>query len=348
MLRALGVRAEYIPPGVEEQAALYRSKMAEIGKPVLVIADNASTEAQVRPLLPGSGPHKVLVTSRHTLAGLDARLVDVTVLDEQAAVSLLEAALRAGRPEDDRITVCPQAATLLARVCGGLPLALQITAAMLKADPELGVTELAEELGGERERLGRLRYQDGSSTSGRSVEAAFELSYRRLDDAAARVFRLLPINPGPDISTAAAAALACLPAADVRGILADLARAHGTTASGRPAGRGDCGCGIWTMTRSPRGVSECRSAARPVPAAWHRSGRGLAEAASPLSGVALPEGGTGGAVRPASAVAAYVCPVSCGPGRASRGSLCWLTGSYWRVWLAGCECVRSAMTRAIA
>ena len=49
-----------------------------------MIADNASSEAQVRPLLPGTGPHKVLVTSRHTLAGLGARLVDVTVLDDAA------------------------------------------------------------------------------------------------------------------------------------------------------------------------------------------------------------------------------------------------------------------------
>ena len=50
----------------------------------------------------------------------------------------------------------------------------------------------------------------------------------------------------------------------------------------------------------------------------------------------------------ASAVAAYVCPVSDGPGRGVPGSLCLLAGSHWRVWLAGCECVRSAMTRAIA
>ena len=61
--------------------------LAQISDPVLVIADNASSEAQVKPLLPGSGPHKVLVTSRHTLAGLDARLVDVTVLDDEAAVA---------------------------------------------------------------------------------------------------------------------------------------------------------------------------------------------------------------------------------------------------------------------
>ena len=85
LLRALGVPAEHIPPGVGERAGLYRSVLAQISEPVLVIADNASAEAQVRPLLPGSGPHKVLVTSRHTLAGLGARLVNVTVLDEAAS-----------------------------------------------------------------------------------------------------------------------------------------------------------------------------------------------------------------------------------------------------------------------
>jgi hypothetical protein len=37
----------------------------------------------------------------------------------------------------------------------------------------------------------------------RRVAAAFELSYRRLNETSARVFRLLPVNPGPDISTAA-------------------------------------------------------------------------------------------------------------------------------------------------
>ena len=137
LLRALGVPAEHIPPGTEERAGLYRSVLAQISDPVLVIADNASSEAQVRPLLPGAGPHKVLVTSRHTLAGLGARLVDVTVLDEEAGVELLDAALRAARPDDDRITGNPDAASRLAGICGGLPLALQITAALLKADPAL-------------------------------------------------------------------------------------------------------------------------------------------------------------------------------------------------------------------
>ena len=97
LLRALGVPAEHIPPGAEERAGLYRSVLAQISDPVLIIADNASSEAQVRLLLPGPGPHRVVVTSRHTLAGLGARLLDVTVLDEQAGVALLDGGA-AGRP----------------------------------------------------------------------------------------------------------------------------------------------------------------------------------------------------------------------------------------------------------
>ena len=81
LLRALGVPGEHIPEGAEQRAGLYRSALAQITDPVLVIADNASAEAQVRLLMPGPGPHRVIVTSRHTLAGLGARLLDVTVLD---------------------------------------------------------------------------------------------------------------------------------------------------------------------------------------------------------------------------------------------------------------------------
>lgn len=107
LLRALGVPAAHIPPSTEERGGFYRSALTQISEPVLVIADNASSEAQVQPLLPGTGPHRVLVTSRHTLAGLGARLVDLRVLDEGDAISMLDAALRASRPADDRIAAVP-------------------------------------------------------------------------------------------------------------------------------------------------------------------------------------------------------------------------------------------------
>ena len=87
LLRALGIRGEHIPEGAEQRAGLYRSVLAQIADPVLVVADNASAEAQVRPLIPGPGPHRVIITSRHTLAGLGARLLDVTVLDQAAAIA---------------------------------------------------------------------------------------------------------------------------------------------------------------------------------------------------------------------------------------------------------------------
>jgi tetratricopeptide (TPR) repeat protein len=237
LLRALGVPADHIPTTAEERAGLYRSALADIRDPVLVIADNALSEAQVRLLLPGAGPHTVVVTSRHTLAGLAARLVDVTVLNENASAGLLDTALRVARPEDDRVSGDREAAGRLAKMCGGLPLALQIVAAILKADPALSAAELAQELAAESQRLARLAYDDGGGPAAPSVAAAFELSYRRLDGASARVFRLLPVNPGPAISTAAAAALADLPADAARTVLAGLARAHLAEAAAGGAGR---------------------------------------------------------------------------------------------------------------
>ena len=179
----------------------------------------------------------MLVTSRHTLAGLGARLLDVMVLDDEAGVALLDEALRTARPGDDRIGADRKEAVRLARTCGGLPLALQIAAALLKADPYRIVSDLADELTDEDRRLETLQYDDGSGASAPSVAAAFELSYRQLDEVAAHVFRLLPVNPGPDLSTAAAAALADLPVGDVRKVIGRLVRAHLAEAAAGTADR---------------------------------------------------------------------------------------------------------------
>jgi tetratricopeptide (TPR) repeat protein len=237
LLRALGIPGEHIPPGVEDRAGLYRSVMAQIAEPVLVIADNASSEAQVQLLLPGPGPHRVIVTSRHTLAGLAARLMDVTVLDERAGVALLDRVLRAARLDDDRINADPKSAERLAGICGGLPLALRIAGALLAADPAMMAAELAEELADEIGRLKALRYDDGGGTSAPSVTASFELSYRQLDTAASQVFRLLPVSPGPDISTTAIAVLAGWPTGKARKAVGRLVRAHLIEGASGAAGR---------------------------------------------------------------------------------------------------------------
>jgi len=66
-LRALGVADERIPPDVAGRASVYRSLLRD--RQALVVLDNAGSEEQVRPLLPGGGTSKVLITARRLLAG---------------------------------------------------------------------------------------------------------------------------------------------------------------------------------------------------------------------------------------------------------------------------------------
>ena len=218
-LRALGVGAEDIPSGPEERAACYRSKLAASG-PVLIVADNASAAEQVSLLRPGDTRHRMLVTSRHTLPQIGARLIDLTVLAESDAVALLDAALLLADRQDTRVKTQQPAALSLAKLCGYLPLALQISAAILAHDAARPVAELATELEDERSRLGRLNDQH------RSVISVFELSYRRLDPQSARLFRLLTVNPGSDLATRAAAVLADAAETETRQALDGLAAAH--------------------------------------------------------------------------------------------------------------------------
>ncbi|MGW0845639.1 tetratricopeptide repeat protein [Streptomyces sp. NPDC002787] len=222
LLRALGVPPEQIPAKADDRAGLYRSVLAERGRErgaVLVLADNASSSDQVRPLLPGDNRHRVLVTSRDRLTQLGARLVPLDQLTPEHARGLLDLALRIAEPEDSRVTDDIDAAGRLAKLCGHLPLALQIAAALLVEDSGMPVAELVDELAASRDRLAHL--DDGE----RSVRAAFDLSYRRLPPEQARLLRLLALAPGPEVSDEVAAALVGAEAPPL-GELRALARAH--------------------------------------------------------------------------------------------------------------------------
>ncbi|GGV83756.1 tetratricopeptide repeat protein [Streptomyces griseoloalbus] len=222
LLRALGTPPEHIPTTTDERAALYRSTLAarahERGA-VLVLADNASSPDQVRPLLPGDSRHHVLATSRDRLPQLGARLVPLDQLSPREAYELLDRALRIADPCDSRVVDDPDTAERLAGLCGHLPLALQIAAALLAEDPGKPVTELVAELAESHDRLDHLH--DGE----RSVRAAFELSYRRLPPEHARLLRLLALAPGPEVSDEVVAALVGVGEPPVRDLKA-LARAH--------------------------------------------------------------------------------------------------------------------------
>jgi transcriptional regulator with XRE-family HTH domain/tetratricopeptide (TPR) repeat protein len=229
-LDALGVHPERLPADAEGLAALYRSVLA--GRRMLVLLDNAADVAQVRPLLPASPDCLVIVTSRRELAALaareGARLLQLDVLSEQEANELL--VTRLGR---ERAVAEPWAVTELAALCARLPLALSVVVARAAAAPNLSLSALAAEL---TELGGRLDALDVGDPAA-NVRTVLSLSYRHLPEKAARMFRLLGLHPGPDISAAAAASLAGVPVAAARVALRDLTRASLLTevAAGRYA-----------------------------------------------------------------------------------------------------------------
>ncbi|WP_203916198.1 ATP-binding protein [Rugosimonospora africana] len=223
-LSAIGISGEYIPASQQDRSRLWRSVLDAYtaqDRRLLLIIDNVAGEDQVRPLLPGDARLPVLVTSRHTL-DLDARLHDLEVLDPDAALTLIREVLASRRGVGDpRLAQgARDGLAALADVCGGLPLALRIVAALLADRPHLQPDVLAGRLRNDQHRL------DGLTRQQAAVRAAFDLSYQHLSDAQSRLFRLLPVNPGPDIATAAAACLADLTEQQTAGLLADLHRAH--------------------------------------------------------------------------------------------------------------------------
>jgi len=225
LLRRLGVPDERIPDDPVEQAAAYDqvlTQLGEQGRAVLLVCDNAGAGRQVRGLVPGPGPHRVLVTTRDTLDLPRARRLSLDVLDTGAAVALLDRVLDEQEPDDRRLRADSPGAEALARACGRLPLALRIAGALLADEPHLRPGELADQL---RSAPGVEGYAHGEQ----AVAAVFDLSWQRLlgdHPEWAGLLRLLCLNPGPDTSTDAAAALADEPPERVRVGLRGLRQAH--------------------------------------------------------------------------------------------------------------------------
>lgn len=196
LLRALGVPGARIPPGLEQRAALYRSRLA--GQRMLILLDNVATETQVQPLLPGSPACLALVTSRRRLAGLDhTRTVSLDILPVRDAAALFVGAAGKGQPADQPSALLKE----LVELCGGLPLAIRIAAARLRAHPAWELSQLVARLRDLRHRLVEL------AAGERSVATALDLSYQDLTDDQRRIYRLLGWHPGPDLDVYAAAAL---------------------------------------------------------------------------------------------------------------------------------------------
>jgi tetratricopeptide (TPR) repeat protein len=221
-LRALNVPAELIPAGLGERAALYRSLLHE--RRVLIVLDNANTAEQVRPLLPGSSTCRVVVTSRSRLSGLIARdgasRVTVDLLPPAEAIALLRDVIGTAR-----VTAEPDATVELASRCAYLPLALRIAAERAVIHPHATLAALADELAVAHDRLDLLATSDEEDEA-TAVRAVFSWSYHALSPHAARVFRLLGLHTGPNISTSAAAVLTGTIPARARRLLETLVGTH--------------------------------------------------------------------------------------------------------------------------
>ncbi|PRX43631.1 Tfp pilus assembly protein PilF [Prauserella shujinwangii] len=215
-LRALGIPSGDLPAALAEQVALYRSLTA--GKAIAILADDAGSAAQVRPLLPASPHSVVIVTSRWRLGGLaldGAQVVDVDPLDTPGALRLLSRTVG-----EARVTTELPAARALAELCGGLPIALCVAAGRLSTRPRWPIARMVRSLSDERQRLAALAVADSAV-----VQAGFDASCAELGPATARVYRLLGLHPGRDLSAAAAAALLALPRAEAEDRLEELVEA---------------------------------------------------------------------------------------------------------------------------
>jgi DNA-binding SARP family transcriptional activator len=219
VLDSLGAQPQAIPADLHAQTVLYRSMLA--GRRVLLLLDNARDADQVRPLLPGTPGCLVIVTSRTQLSSLvaadGARPVRLDVLPAADARLFLSHRLGAQRLADE-----PDATRRILDHCAGLPLALAIVAARAVIHPTFSLASIAEEL---RDSHGSL---DAFAVCDITVDVrdVFSWSYHALAPAAARLFRLLALHPGPDVAVPAAAAVAGLPVREARQLLATLTRSH--------------------------------------------------------------------------------------------------------------------------
>ena len=214
-LDGLGVAPRRIPPDLTAQANLYRSLLA--GKRVLVVLDNARAAEQVRPLLPGSPTALVVVTSRDRLTPMvatdAAQPLPLDLFSAEESRNLL-----AGRLGTPRVTAERGAVDTIVQCCARLPLALVIVAARAQ-QPGVLLSTVATELT-TTHPLDVLDAGDPMS----QVRSVLSWSNAALSAPAARVFRLLGLHPGPDVSLAATASLVGQPPSEVAPLLVDLAR----------------------------------------------------------------------------------------------------------------------------
>ncbi|MEU4829934.1 tetratricopeptide repeat protein [Streptosporangium sp. NPDC023615] len=213
LLRLLGVPVPGIPNELDERAAMWRTALAH--RKVLLVLDDAAGHDQLGPLLPGVSGCLVVITSRRRLAGLDdVHSLSLEVLSPQEGAALFGRVVGArGMFQEDEVA-------RVVRLCGHLPLAIQLAGSRFRHRPAWSVADLAELLDRDDRRLAEIRAGD------RGIIAAFELSFNDLDEWQQRAFWRLGLHPGVDITADCAAALVESDRTEAERLLDDLLDHH--------------------------------------------------------------------------------------------------------------------------
>lgn len=152
------------------------------GKKLLVLFDNAESRDQVARLLPGH-ESAVIITARSPIVVPGMVAVPVEALAPEEAVDLM-------------LAICPRLergqAAEISDMCGHLPLAVRAAASLLAVVADLDADTYSSELRDERTRIEKI----GAEGVDIGVAAAFNLSYSKLSDETARVFRSISVFRG--------------------------------------------------------------------------------------------------------------------------------------------------------
>lgn len=213
LLRMLIVPAMQIPDAIGERVAMWQAQLSR--RRAVVILDDAAKLDQIRPLLPVAGRCLILITTRRRLPDLaGARTLTLDLLSVNDAITLFRRIAGPGRAQDeDEVAVA-------VRLCGRLPLAIQLIAGRLAQDSPPRLADLIEQLSQSPAQLA------GTGAASPEVMSAFDLSYRALEPDHQRFFRRLGVNPCAYVSLQAAAALSGCTLAEAEKALAALLDHH--------------------------------------------------------------------------------------------------------------------------
>ena len=186
LLRMLRLPAKHIPDAFHDQISLWREHTRSLR--ALVILDDAATAEQVLPLLPTGNRCATIITSRLQLPEIDeAERLPLGIPSLSESLEMFSAASGRSTEEDSSETDLRE--EVVSR-CGRLPLAMQLTATLLRLNPRWTLQDILSRLPKTVEQgVGAFRVGQ------RDMAKVFDLSLRTISPEAREAFLLLGLHP---------------------------------------------------------------------------------------------------------------------------------------------------------